>query len=1009
MFQHRTLAGAFALALTLLSFSAPAPLHAQASPTAPPGEQYGERLDTVPGVRLTTAEIMRRQKAMPQMLIRWHPHFEREVERDDLADNPEAPATSTWPPNAAKFSGSIRPLAAQTTALSFDGANSDDTQATPPDSMGTIGPNQYIVFVNGRLRSFDKTGAADGVLNANPDVFFASVMTPVGGSVVLNFTSDPQIRYDRFTARWYLSIIDVPCTDANCNGTAANRWLLAVSDAASNGTITASTVWTFFQVKTDNTNFCDYPSLGIDVNALYFGCNMFSPTAFAGTNGYVVQKSSVQGAGPMVVTKFTPLATAGGAGPFAPRGVDNFDPGATVGYFVGADNNQFSRITFRRVSNPGSATPSISGNIRVTVPTTGATNPVEHQGNTGGNNGRLDSLDDRLFAAMIRNGHLWTAHNLRVDASGVQNTGSAARKASRWYDFTMSNSANPTLTQSGTIYDSAGTLNAAAQFWIPSMAATGQGHAVIGFSKAGNNYGATPSYTGRLSGDALGTMAGVPGASMTDIGVTAASYNPSWDSGGTSGRRWGDYSFTAVDPLDDMTVWTIQEYNEATDMYAVRVAKLLAPPPATPTCSATPVDFPSGTGNVTITGTSTGGSGFYDPGTDLPSPALPFTHIGASMTNATVNSVTYNSPTQVTLNITASTLGLQDVTIVNPDGQSTTASGCINVTLPLAAKLAFTTQPPSGSVSGSVFSATVSVEDAGGNVVTTDNSNVTIALAGGTLGANLGGILTVQAVNGVATFSGLSVDKAGTGYSLHATDASLTAADSSAFAIVAGTAANIAFTQQPVDTTAGATNAGASSGGIVATVTDGAGNPVAGESVALGVASGPAAAFTSITSPQTTDASGNATFADAVLTVAGTYTLGAADGALGATSNSFNIAAASPDHLAFTPVPGDIMQGQTLGSVTVTEYDAFDNPVVADNTTQVSLTAGSCGGTVLGTATLSGGVGQFNTTPSFMTVASGVSLSAAAGTVPPTAASSTFNVASNTDIIFAGGFDDCRP
>ena len=761
MFRNRIFAGAFAFATTLLCVSASTSSLAQTA--EPSGEQSGKRLDTVPGIALTTAEIMQRQKAMPQMLIGWHPHFEREVERDNLTDNPDAPATSTWPPNATKFSGSIRPLASQTTALSFDGANSDDTQATPPDSMGTVGPDQYIVFVNGRLRSFDKTGAADGVLDANPDVFFASVMTPVGGPVVLNFTSDPQIRYDRFTARWYLSIIDVPCTDSNCNGTAANRWLLAVSDAASNGTITASTVWTFFQVKTDNANFCDYPSLGIDVNALYFGCNMFSPTAFAGTNGYVVQKSSVQGTGPMVVTKFTPMATANGAGPYSPRGVDNFDPGATVGYFVGADNNQFSRITFRRVSNPGSATPSISGNIRITVPTTGATNPVEHQGNTGGNNGRLDSLDERLFAAMMRDGHLWTAHNLRVDATGVANTGGTARKASRWYDFTMSDTANPALNQSGTVYDNAATLVAAAQFWIPSIAATGQGHAVIGFSKAGNNYGATPSYTGRLSGDALGTMSGVPGASMTNIGVTAASYNPSWDPGSTSGRRWGDYSFTAVDPLDDMTVWTIQEYNEATDMYAVRVAKLLAPPPATPTCAATPIDFPMGTGDVTITGTSTGGSGFYDPGTDLPSPALPFTHIGASMTNATVNSVTYNSPTQVTLNITASTLGLQDVTIVNPDGQSTTASGCINVTPPPAAKLVFTVQPPSSSVSGSAFAATVSVEDAGGNVVTTDNSNVTIALAGGTVGATLSGTLTVQAVNGVATFSGLSVDKAGIG------------------------------------------------------------------------------------------------------------------------------------------------------------------------------------------------------------------------------------------------------
>jgi hypothetical protein len=73
------------------------------------------------------------------------------------------------------------------------------------------------------------------------------------------------------------------------------------------------------------------------------------------------------------------------------------------------------------------------------------------------------------------------------------------------------------------------------------------------------------------------------------------------------------------------------------------------------------------------------------------------------------------------------------------------------------------------------------------------------------------------------------------------------------------------------------------------------------------------------------------------------------------------------------------------------------------------LVAGSCGGTVLGTQALNGGAVTFNTTQTFMTVASNVTLSAAPGASPPTAASSTFNVASNTDILFANGFDDCRP
>ncbi|HXD82953.1 MAG TPA: carboxypeptidase-like regulatory domain-containing protein [Rudaea sp.] len=322
-------------------------------------------------------------------------------------------------------------------------------------------------------------------------------------------------------------------------------------------------------------------------------------------------------------------------------------------------------------------------------------------------------------------------------------------------------------------------------------------------------------------------------------------------------------------------------------------------------------------------------------------------------------------------------------------------------------KLAFTTQPPSSSVSGSVFAATVSVQDASGNVVTTDNSNVTIALAGGTLGANLAGTLTVQAVNGVATFSGLSVDKAGTGYTLHATDAGLTPADSSAFNIVAGAAAAISFTTQP------ATNANVTAGSpitLVAHVVDGAGNAVAGESVALAIASGFAGSTLTATSPQATNASGDAMFNNVSLNKVGTGTLSVTDGALIATSNSFNIVAASPDHLAFTPAPpSSIAQGQTLGSVTVTEYDAFDNQVTADSTTQVSLVAGSCSGTALGTQALAGGVVTFATTQTFMTVASGVNLSAAAGANPPTVAASTFDVIANGDFVFSDGFDGCRP
>ena len=62
----------------------------------------------------------------------------------------------------------------------------------------------------------------------------------------------------------------------------------------------------------------------------------------------------------------------------------------------------------------------------------------------------------------------------------------------------------------------------------------------------------------------------------------------------------------------------------------------------------------------------------------------------------------------------------------------------------------------------------MSVEDANGNLVTTDTSSVTIAIGTNPGSGTLGGTLTVAAVNGVATFSNLSINKAGTGYTLTA-------------------------------------------------------------------------------------------------------------------------------------------------------------------------------------------------------------------------------------------------
>src|SRR5207249_5411704 len=103
-------------------------------------------------------------------------------------------------------------------------------------------------------------------------------------------------------------------------------------------------------------------------------------------------------------------------------------------------------------------------------------------------------------------------------------------------------------------------------------------------------------------------------------------------------HRWGDFSVVTLDPNDNMTMWTAQEYCNATDSWGVRVIQLRAPPPAIPS-SSSPASVPQGKNNtdVIVTATSSSGSGFFDPG-----PAF-VSRISASISGngVTINNLSY--------------------------------------------------------------------------------------------------------------------------------------------------------------------------------------------------------------------------------------------------------------------------------------------------------------------------------------------------------------------------------
>lgn len=101
-----------------------------------------------------------------------------------------------------------------------------------------------------------------------------------------------------------------------------------------------------------------------------------------------------------------------------------------------------------------------------------------------------------------------------------------------------------------------------------------------------------------------------------------------------------------------------------------------------------------------------------------------------------------------------------------------------------ATKLVFTQEPQTTQATAAMATPVlVEAQSDLGNVDTSYNAVVTLDLSSNPDSAILGGNVSVSAINGVATFSNLTVDKADTGYVLRATSGSLTVGFSSKFTI----------------------------------------------------------------------------------------------------------------------------------------------------------------------------------------------------------------------------------
>jgi large repetitive protein len=261
--------------------------------------------------------------------------------------------------------------------------------------------------------------------------------------------------------------------------------------------------------------------------------------------------------------------------------------------------------------------------------------------------------------------------------------------------------------------------------------------------------------------------------------------------------------------------------------------------------------------------------------------------------------------------------------------------------------LVFSQEPLNGTAGANLTPAVkVAVRDADGNTVTSSTIPITVALGANPAVGTLSGTTTVNAAAGVATFSNLSIDKVGNGYTLVANGGGLPEVTSAPFDIASGTGNRLVFTAQPTSQVVG----GTLTPPVQVTVQDAVGNTVtsANTQITLVLGDNPGGATISPSPARVNAVNGVATFSNLRLNHAGSgYTLVAlASGLASAGSTPFNITQAATTTTISSKSPsGSSVVGQ---SVTVN----FDVDVVAPGsgtpTGNVTVTDGatSCVGTV---------------------------------------------------------------
>ena len=349
-------------------------------------------------------------------------------------------------------------------------------------------------------------------------------------------------------------------------------------------------------------------------------------------------------------------------------------------------------------------------------------------------------------------------------------------------------------------------------------------------------------------------------------------------------------------------------------------------------------------------------------------------------------------------NLTLSKVGAGYILDATSGTLSSATTSAISVSPGAATQLVINTEPPASVTAGVGFGLTATAEDVDGNTAISFGGNVTVSLAANPGGSALGGLLTAAAANGVATFTGLSLNKAASGYLLSASSFSLTSTTSTAVSVSPGSATQLAFQTLPSSITAG------TGFNITAAAEDAYGNVVPSYSggVMLSLASGPVGGTLGGTLTGTIS-SGLGAFSSLLLDKAGGgYTFGLSNGSLtAATSNSLSVTAEAATQLIITAEPPSSVTAEESFGLGVTAQDAYGNLATGFNGSETaSLNSGPMGGSLSGTTiiTASGGIGTFPNL-GLNRAGSGYTLEVASGTLSATTTAISVTAGAATQLI----------